>query len=92
MVRVARALAMSVAILDIACSGSSYEELPGGVKRVTLTGSGTGDGDGWSIARATLADDDADGFRAPFEPRPNPPTAEARTWLASVGAGGGEGS
>lgn len=26
-----------------------------------------------------------DGFRAPFEPRPNPPTAAARTWLASVG-------
>jgi len=26
-----------------------------------------------------------DGFRAPFQPRPDPPTAAARTWLASVG-------
>ena len=60
MVRFAGVLAMSVAILDLACSGSSHEDLPGGVKRVTLTGSGTGDGDGWNITRGTLADDDAD--------------------------------
>lgn len=26
-----------------------------------------------------------DGFRGPFKPRPDPPTAAARTWLASVG-------
>lgn len=26
-----------------------------------------------------------DGFRAAFEPRPNPPTAAPRTWLATVG-------
>jgi putative transposase len=26
-----------------------------------------------------------DGFRAPFQPRPDPPTAAARTWLATVG-------
>jgi REP element-mobilizing transposase RayT len=26
-----------------------------------------------------------DGFRAPFEPRPDPPTAAPRTWLARVG-------
>jgi len=54
-------LANAVLLVALGCSRAGYEDLPGGVKRVTLTVDGYDHhGDGWNLAKGRVAEDAGD--------------------------------